>query len=146
MKPIRPEAGSEDAVVRAAGCVLWRRGPGGGVELALVHRPKYLDWSFPKGKLRRGEDARSGALREVREETGLDCVLGPALPTSRYPVADGRLKEVRYWAGLPVSGTFVPNREVDRLAWLSPEEARRRLTHERDRGLVDALLAALGEG
>ncbi|EMF00205.1 NUDIX hydrolase [Streptomyces mobaraensis NBRC 13819 = DSM 40847] len=144
MKPVRPPAGAEDAVVRAAGCVLWRRTPGGGVELALVHRPKYLDWSFPKGKLKRREDARAGALREVREETGMDCVLGPPLPTSRYPVADGRLKEVRYWAAQPAGGAFAPNREVDRLAWLSPDEARNRLTHDRDRGLVDALLAALG--
>ncbi|MBZ4323751.1 NUDIX hydrolase [Streptomyces huiliensis] len=145
MRPIRPEAGTEDAVVRAAGCVLWRHGPDGGVELALVHRPKYLDWSFPKGKLKRGEDAWVGALREVREETGMDCVLGPVLPTSRYPVADGRLKEVRYWAARSAGGTFAPNREVDRLAWLPADEARAHLTHERDRGLVDALLRVLGE-
>ncbi|CAM5359827.1 hypothetical protein SBADM41S_04544 [Streptomyces badius] len=67
--------GSRDPVIRAAGCVLWRRVPGGGVEVCLVHRPRYDDWSFPKGKLKRGEDPRAAAVREVLEETGHHCAL-----------------------------------------------------------------------
>ncbi|EDY48124.1 conserved hypothetical protein [Streptomyces clavuligerus] len=131
-------------MIRAAGCVLWRRSPhgGGDVEICLVHRPKYDDWSHPKGKLKRGEDARAGARREVREETGTDCDPGPELPTVRYPV-EGRPKEVRYWAAEATGGGFTPNREVDRVVWLSPRAAHIRLTQERDRALVDAFLTAL---
>ncbi|MFF3491506.1 NUDIX hydrolase [Streptomyces sp. NPDC002795] len=136
--------------VLAAGCVLWRRQAtpgttphsGQGVEICLVHRPKYGDWSHPKGKLKRGEDALAGALREVREETGHDCEPGPALPTARY-LANGRPKQVSYWAAEATTGTFTPNREVDRIVWLTPPEARARLTQPRDRPLVDALLDAL---
>ncbi|MGW2601935.1 NUDIX hydrolase [Streptomyces klenkii] len=132
----------ETTTLRAAGCVLWRRGHGGGLEIALVHRPKYGDWSHPKGKLKRGEDALGGALREVREETGMECEPGAVLPTAFY-VAAGRPKEVRYWAARATEGAFVPSREVDRVAWLPPGEARERLTEERDKELVDALLAVL---
>ncbi|GAA0333166.1 NUDIX hydrolase [Streptomyces blastmyceticus] len=132
-----------DEVIRAAGCVLWRHSPlDGGLEIALVHRPRYDDWSHPKGKLKRGEDALSGAVREVLEETGMACEVGTPLPTAHYAVA-GRPKEVRYWAARATSGTFAPNREVDALLWLPPVAARARLTQERDRPLVDALLSAL---
>ncbi|MER8002742.1 NUDIX hydrolase [Streptomyces sp. NPDC095613] len=128
------------APVLAAGCVLWRRAPSGsGIELALVHRPKYDDWSHPKGKLKRGEHARDAAVREVREETGMTCVLGPELPTLRYEV-EARPKEVRYWAAEATGGTFEPNREVDGLLWLPPSAAAQRLTQERDKLLVDELL------
>ncbi|MFH8555741.1 NUDIX hydrolase [Streptomyces celluloflavus] len=129
--------------VRAAGCVLWRRARSvDGLEIALVHRPKYNDWSHPKGKLKRGEDAAAGALRETLEETGMTCDLGPELPTVRYPV-NGRPKEVRYWAAEATGGSFYPNAEVDRMLWLPPADARRVLTQGWDRGLVDALLDAL---
>ncbi|MFJ1610261.1 NUDIX hydrolase [Streptomyces sp. NPDC088253] len=129
--------------VRAAGCVLWRRSPlGGELEICLVHRPKYDDWSHPKGKLKRGEEPLAGALREVREETGYTAVPGAALPTLRYPVA-GRPKEVRYWAAEATDGRFAPNDEVDRILWLSPAAARDRLTQPRDADLVDALLSVL---
>ncbi|MER6916836.1 NUDIX hydrolase [Streptomyces sp. NPDC000594] len=133
-----------NGTVHAAGCVLWRHSPhpGAGVEICLVHRPKYDDWSHPKGKLKRGEEARAGARREVLEETGTRCALGPELPTVRYPV-EGRPKEVRYWAAEATGGGFVPNGEVDRVVWLDPHAARGRLTQERDRELVSALLAAL---
>ncbi|GHF46141.1 DNA mismatch repair protein MutT [Streptomyces mashuensis] len=136
------DAGTGAGTVRAAGCVLWRRRthPGEGIELALVHRPKYGDdWSLPKGKLKRGEDWLACAVREVREETGMECAVGPPLLVLRYDVA-GRPKEVRYWAAEATYGTFRPSREVDRLLWLPPAAARARLTHAHDRPLVDALL------
>ena len=101
--------------VRAAGCVLWRRSPDGGLEICLVHRPRYDDWSYPKGKLKRGETPLEAARREVLEETGHHCVPGAPLPTALY-TANGRPKEVSYWAAEAAEGTFVPNDEVDRLA------------------------------
>ncbi|MFG2312821.1 NUDIX hydrolase [Streptomyces sp. NPDC048566] len=132
-----------DDPILAAGCVLWRRSPAGsGLEICLVHRPKYDDWSHPKGKLKRGEAPLAGALREVAEETGHGAVPGAVLPTLRYEVA-GRPKEVRYWAAEAAGGAFTPNGEVDRVLWLSPGAARDRLTQPRDRDLVDALLDAL---
>ncbi|MFJ9034986.1 NUDIX hydrolase [Streptomyces sp. NPDC102406] len=140
---VHPTENAASNTVRAAGCVLWRRSPvDGGLEICLVHRPKYDDWSHPKGKLKRGESALSGALREVREETGQSCVPGATLPTVRY-LANGRPKQVDYWAAQATSGSFTPNDEVDRVVWLPPTAARDRLTQSRDRLLVDALLAAL---
>jgi 8-oxo-dGTP diphosphatase len=140
---MHPDHGTGEGPIQAAGAVLWRRSRfGPGIEIGLIHRPKYDDWSYPKGKLKPGEDVRSAAVREVKEETGMDCVLGEPLPTSRY-VANGRLKEVHYWSAEATGGAFVPNREVDRLVWLPPAAARNRLTHERDRPLVDALLGVL---
>jgi 8-oxo-dGTP diphosphatase len=133
----------DPATVRAAGVVLWRRSPyDGGIELALIHRPRYDDWSLPKGKLKRGEEFAAAALRETREETGMECVLGAPLPSTRYLV-EGRPKEVRYWAAEAGAGTFAVNHEVDRLIWLPPTAARHRLTNDRDRPLVDALLRAV---
>ncbi|MFF1296611.1 MULTISPECIES: NUDIX hydrolase [unclassified Streptomyces] len=132
-----------NSTVQAAGCVLWRRSPfDGELEVCLVHRPKYDDWSHPKGKLKRDEDPLAGALREVAEETGYRAVTGAELPTMRY-LANERPKQVRYWAAEAVDGAFAPNSEVDRILWLSPTGARSRLTQPRDRTLVDALLASL---
>ncbi|MGW7362576.1 NUDIX hydrolase [Streptomyces sp. NPDC054841] len=132
-----------EVVILAAGCVLWRRSPSGdGIEIALVHRPKWDDWSLPKGKLKRREDARDGAVREVLEETGMTCALGPELPTVRYVVGD-RPKEVRYWAAEAIDGSFVPNREVDRLLWLPPAAAQSHLTQDRDKELITVLLSTL---
>lgn len=134
----------DDDPVLAAGCVLWRRSPYGdeGVEICLVHRPKYGDWSHPKGKLKRGEDALRAALREVLEETGHRCVPGARLPTARY-LADGRPKEVTYWAAQATTGSFAASDEVDSIVWLPPAAARNRLTQPRDRDLIDALLVTL---
>ncbi|MFL4905316.1 NUDIX hydrolase [Streptomyces sp. MMS24-I2-30] len=131
---------TNDTTVQAAGCVLWRRSPvDGEVQVCLVHRPKYDDWSHPKGKLKRGEEALSGALREVAEETGYAAAPGAELPTLHY-LAGGRPKQVRYWAAEAAAGGFVPNQEVDRILWLSPAAARARLTQPRDRDLVDTLV------
>ena len=122
--------------IQAAGCVLWRRSPvTGTLELCLVHRPQYDDWSWPKGKLKRGEDPLAGALREVAEETGHSAAPAAELPSARY-LAKGRPKRVRYWAAEAVSGTFAPNDEVDRILWLPPDAARRHLTEPRDADLV----------
>ncbi|MER5521128.1 NUDIX hydrolase [Streptomyces sp. NPDC002763] len=132
-----------DTPVLAAGCILWRRSPvDGDLEVCLVHRPKYDDWSHPKGKLKRGEDAITGALREVAEETGYTAHVGSELSTALY-YANGRPKEVRYWAGEAGEGHFTPNHEVDRILWLRPADARRRLTQPRDAELVDELLTSL---
>jgi 8-oxo-dGTP diphosphatase len=128
--------------VRAGGGVVWRRGPDGRLEVILVHRPKYDDWSLPKGKLHRGEDEAHAALREVEEETGLRCVLGRELPASRYHDRFGRDKTVRYWAMTAVDGSgssFAPNAEVDEVRWLSPREAADLLSYERDREILRAL-------
>lgn len=133
------------STILAAGAVVWI--PGGPRKngngrrkprIALIHRPKYDDWSLPKGKLLPGESPWDAALREVEEETGLVCRLVAPLPAQHY-LAQGRPKEVRYWAAVPVSGEFRPNREVDRMKWLKPEQARAKLTHDRDRELIDAL-------
>ncbi|WP_171110500.1 MULTISPECIES: NUDIX hydrolase [Streptomyces] len=135
--------GTKDTPVQAAGCVLWRRSPvDGGLEICLVHRPKYDDWSHPKGKLKRDETPLAGALREVEEETGYTATPGAELPTLHY-LANGRPKQVRYWAAEATSGGFTPSTEVDRILWLPPTAARPRLTHPRDRELVDELLATM---
>ncbi|MFI2203604.1 NUDIX hydrolase [Streptomyces sp. NPDC020192] len=132
-----------DTLVQAAGCVLWRHSPvAGDLEICLVHRPKYDDWSHPKGKLKRGEDPLAGALREVAEETGYTAEPGVELPTLRY-LANGRPKQVRYWAAQAISGHFTPSDEVDRILWLSPAAARSRLTQPRDRDLVEDVLHRL---
>ncbi|MFC8896357.1 NUDIX hydrolase [Streptomyces cinereoruber] len=130
-----------DTPILAAGCVLWRPSPSGrGIEIALVHRPKYDDWSHPKGKLKRGETAEECARREVLEETGRHCELGARLPTVHYAVA-GRPKEVAYWSARALTGAFTPTREIDTLLWLPPDRARPRLTQPRDRELLDEALA-----
>src|SRR5687767_391557 len=104
-------------MIEAAGGVVWRQTED-GVQVLLVHRPRYHDWSLPKGKLESKESAAEGALREVREETGLRCELGVELVTTRYRDRKGRRKRVRYWAMQQRSGSFRPNREVDAVRWV----------------------------
>ncbi len=128
--------------VRAAGCVLWRHAPGGGLEIALVHRPKYDDWSHPKGKLEGDESWDEAAVREVREETGMTCVLGAPLPTARYEVR-GRPKVVHYWAAEAADGAFTPSSEIDHVLWLTPDEAHQRITHPANRTLLDEALGTV---
>ena len=121
--------------MKASGGLVWRRA-GGGIEVALVHRPRYDDWSFPKGKLDPGESWEEAALREVEEEIGLRCRLGHELPPTSYRDNKDRAKVVRYWMMEPLDGEFVPSHEVDEVRWLSPTEADRLLTYEHDRELL----------
>jgi len=126
--------------VEAAGGVLWRR-VDGQVQVAVVHRPRYDDWSLPKGKLYRDELGVLGAAREVREETGFDAVVGRTLGESRYRVLDGSRdvpKTVRWWAMRATSGEFVPGPEVDTMLWLDVPAALRRVSAGRDNGPLTA--------
>jgi 8-oxo-dGTP diphosphatase len=124
---IDPEA----AEVKASGGVVVRDG-----EVALVHRPRYDDWSFPKGKLDRGETWEECALREIEEEIGLRCRLGDELPPTSYRDNKGRAKVVRYWLMEPIDGEFEPNDEVDEVRWVTPAEAEGLLSYDRDRELL----------
>jgi 8-oxo-dGTP diphosphatase len=140
--------------IRAAGGIIRRRVRRGlrlRIEIAVVHRPRYDDWSFPKGK-REATDTtdEDTARREVEEETGLRCRLSADLGEVRYRDARGRDKVVRYWSMEPLDPTvrdgsqterFTPNREVDELRWCTPAEATALLTYDHDR----ALLARLAE-
>jgi 8-oxo-dGTP diphosphatase len=128
--------------VRAAGGVVVRDG-GGGAEIAAVHRPKYDDWSLPKGKLEAGESWQAAALREVEEETGRRCELGEELSANRYLDPKGRDKLVRWWLMRPLSGEFTPSNEVDECRWVPAEEADDVLEYAHDRRLVREALAAL---
>jgi 8-oxo-(d)GTP phosphatase len=144
-----PEAA--DGEIRAAGAVLWRRSAG-GLEIALIHRPRYDDWSFPKGKSKSGEHVLETAVREVTEETGLRPVLGRPLPTAHYQ-SDGRRKRVDYWAARPapagngagLASPFQPNDEVDDLRWLPVPAARGRLSYPRDVAMLDEFAAGPAE-
>ena len=122
--------------VKAAGGVVVRERGDGGREVAIVHRPKYDDWSLPKGKLDHGEEWRDAALREVTEETGLRCEAVRELSPSRYVDDKGRRKLVRWWLMRPVTGSFEPTDEVDELRWVPLERAAEILDYERDRELV----------
>ena len=129
--------------VRAAGGVVIRREGSGEPQIAVIHRPKYGDWTLPKGKLEPGETWREAALREVAEETGLRCRASAELGAIRYADRKGRAKLVRYWLMAPESGQFAPNDEVDELRWCVPEEAEELLDYPHDAGLVRRALAAL---
>ena len=127
--------------VRAAGGVVWRRGPDGEAEVLLVHRPRYDDWSLPKGKREPGETDEACARREVEEETGLLVTLGAELPEVRYRDHRDRPKVVRYWVMEPLgdAAAFTPNDEVDEIRWCSIADARAQLSYAHDRDLVTAL-------
>jgi 8-oxo-dGTP pyrophosphatase MutT (NUDIX family) len=127
--------------VVSAGVVVFRPGK----RVLLVHRPKYDDWSFPKGKLDRGEHATTAAVREVAEETGLHVRLGVPLPSQRYPVSS-RMKTVHYWTGRPlgdddVSG-YLANAEIDDVRWLDAEDAFTGLSYDYDRDTLRRALKA----
>jgi 8-oxo-(d)GTP phosphatase len=147
-----------DSLIKAAGAVLWRAngsnpadpvdpaGPAEALEVALVHRPRYDDWSLPKGKLARGENPLAGAAREVSEETGHRVALGRHLGRVNYVVSSPLAKVtgpkvVDYWAARALEGVFRPNAEVDELRWVSPTAARDILTYDYDRTMLDSFTA-----
>ncbi len=124
--------------VRAAGGVVVRRGDGGDPEVLVVHRPRYDDWSLPKGKLDPGEGFEEAALREVHEETGVRAILADELPPVRYTDHKGRPKIVRYWVmAAGQEDDFTPNDEVDEIRWVGLDELRGQLTYEHDAELVE---------
>lgn len=128
-------------VVHASGAVLWRHASetadsgAESIEIALVHRPRYDDWSLPKGKLDPGETAAVAAVREVLEETGHHTHLGRCLITVTYPIDQGT-KKVSYWAARSIGGTFSPGNEVDELLWLPVTEAMNKLDYPQDRKVL----------
>ena len=138
-----PRAGDPRGVVRAAGGVVWTRWGDGQLRILLVHRPKYDDWSLPKGKVDPGESDTDCAIREVWEETGLRCALGEELPGTSYADRRGRPKTVRYFAMQPLGGAFTPHQEVDEIAWLPVDEASRLLSYEHDAAVVAAFIGRL---
>jgi 8-oxo-dGTP pyrophosphatase MutT (NUDIX family) len=132
---------AENGLVRAAGGVVWRAAADGEVEVLVVHRPKYDDWSLPKGKCETDETDEHCAVREVEEETGLRCVLGHELSSSAYVDRKQRSKVVRYWEMTVAGGEFEANDEVDELRWLPAAEAREVLSYDRDAVVLDSFLA-----
>ena len=156
-------------LVRSAGALVWRftdparvAVPGepidaADIEVLMVHRPRYHDWSWPKGKTENGESLVAAAVREVEEETGQIITLGAPLTTQRYRLGGGQTKEVHYWVGTPVPAGHVserlrapvaraPRTEIDQTAWTSPERAADMLTRRGDRRLLADIVARAREG
>jgi 8-oxo-dGTP diphosphatase len=124
--------------------VVWRERDG-RLEIVLVHRPAYDDWTLPKGKVEPGESDEVAALREVEEEAGVACRLGPELASTEYRDRNGRLKVVRYWAMTVISGEVHAQNEVDDARWVPLDEARRLLTYPRDVEVVDQAARQLSD-
>jgi 8-oxo-dGTP diphosphatase len=134
-----PDRVEAEPLVRAGGGVVRRRSKNGNTQYALVHRPRYDDWSLPKGKVDPGETDEEAALREIEEETGVRAALGPELEATRYRDRKGRLKQVRYWLMEPADGKvpkFRPSNEIDEMRWCSAADAGKLLHHEHDRKLI----------
>jgi 8-oxo-dGTP diphosphatase len=129
--------------VRAAGGVVTRTAGDGALELLIVHRPRYDDWTLPKGKAEHGESDEACALREVEEETSLLCVLGDEAAVTRYEDSQGRPKQVRYFWMTPENGSEAsPRNEVDAVRWVTVDDAVATLSYARDRDVVSRLPSA----
>ncbi|MCX2930442.1 NUDIX hydrolase [Mycobacterium sp. CVI_P3] len=125
-------------MILAAGAALWRPDPATGEpHVALIHRPRYDDWSLPKGKVDPGENEPIAAVREIWEETGQRSQLGRRLIQTRYQVPQGS-KVVHYWVARALGGEFIPGPEVDRMEWMPVDEAAQRLTYPHDRDVLTA--------
>ena len=130
----------ETPLIQAAGAVLWRKSDISQLEIAVIHRPRYDDWSLPKGKVESGESHISAGYREIQEETGYESTFGPEIGTVVYKL-EGAPKEVRYWAAAATLKTGTPNpKEVDEVLWLAPKKAKEKLTNKDERAIVDFFL------
>ena len=131
---------STNSMIQAAGAVLWRKASNDDLEIAVIHRPRYDDWSLPKGKVEPGESHISAGYREIQEETGYESIFGPEIGTVVYKL-EGAPKEVRYWSAAATTQTGKPNpEEVDQVEWLAPKKAKEKLTNKDDRAIVDFFL------
>ena len=129
-----------ELLIQAAGAVLWRKSDTSQLEIAVIHRPRYDDWSLPKGKVESGESHISAGYREIQEETGYESTFGPEIGTVVYKL-EGAPKEVRYWAAAATVKTGTPNpQEVDEVLWLEPKKAKEKLSNKDDRAIVDFFL------
>ena len=127
-------------LIQAAGAVLWRKSDKSKLEIAIIHRPRYDDWSLPKGKVESGESHISAGYREIQEETGYESTFGPEIGSVVYKL-EGAPKEVRYWSAAANVKTGNPNpQEVDEVLWLEPSKAKEKLTNKDDRAIVDFFL------
>jgi 8-oxo-dGTP diphosphatase len=138
LKLMATRIGSRPRTSRAAGGIVWRPGPAGLPEVAVIHRPVQSDWSLPKGKIEPDETAEHAALREVVEETGLRCEIDRPAGCTAYVDRKGRDKIVMYWLMRPLDGGFRPSQEVDALRWLTVDEALDTLSYAVDRALLEA--------
>lgn len=136
---------NESGEVRAAGGVVCREGGEGRLEVLLVHRGAYDDWTIPKGKVEEGESDEACALREVEEETALRCRLGDELPSVHWHDRFDRPKVARYWRMEPVDGVATAQHEVDDVRWLPVAEAMALLSYERDEAVLRALAPSAGQ-
>ncbi len=134
----------EPELIRAAGGIVVRWAAGGGAEVALVHRPAYDDWTFPKGKRTPGESDRETAIREVYEETGLTCRIERDVGRIHYRDRKDRPKTVKYWLMKPDDGAFRPSAEVDEIRWLPIKRAEDLLTYKHDRQVLETAAELLG--
>ena len=129
-------------MIRAAGALLWRENSDLAIEVALIHRPRYDDWSLPKGKIEIGETALQCAYREVLEETGMRASFTRELGSVEYEES-GQQKRVKYWAAHCAlnKSEFIPNEEVDQIQWLAASDAHQLATHDSDKSVIETFMS-----